>query len=548
MLTIENTPQNRPLDWKLQYFLIISTLFCIYAAMYIVVNSFVMGGTTYYSLFDDAMISMRYAKNLAHGHGLVWNAGGERVEGYTNLLWVLYMAILHLLPLSVSKVCLAVQISAVGILVGNLWFVGKIAATLSNDSRIAVLFSLVLTAFYLPLNTWSLLGMEVSVLTLILTASVWLVQCYLREGQPVLRKLYTLLAIGTLARLDMVVPFGVITLFLLLKDRENRHTHLRTAVPLFLVAVGSQTLFRLAYYGDILPNTYYLKMTGYPLLARLSRGLLVLIDFIGNFNALLVLFPILYVFQKRNDTGANLLLLLVACQMGYSIYVGGDAWEWLKFANRYISIAMPLLLILLSLMLAGLIEPKREEGTPQLSRRQKTCLTYSLLVASLLAVNGVTNADGLRQFFLISLPLSVPDNENMANDAAHLTQITRKEATVATVWAGAPAYYADRRMIDLLGKCDRTIAHQPAHLPFGLALYYEFFPGHTKWDYAYSIGKLQPDVVFQLWKDKEEALPILRRNYIKIQFERGEPMYLRKGSPNVLWADLATMKAYTSDF
>lgn len=45
-------------------------------------------GKRYFNLFDDAMISMHYAWNLSHGHGLVWNPG-ERVEGYTNLLLTL---------------------------------------------------------------------------------------------------------------------------------------------------------------------------------------------------------------------------------------------------------------------------------------------------------------------------------------------------------------------------------------------------------------------------------------------------------------------------
>src|SRR5438128_259469 len=39
---------------------------------------------------DDAFISMRYARNLSLGHGLVFNAG-ERVEGYTNFLWTLIL-------------------------------------------------------------------------------------------------------------------------------------------------------------------------------------------------------------------------------------------------------------------------------------------------------------------------------------------------------------------------------------------------------------------------------------------------------------------------
>ena len=42
---------------------------------------------------DDAYISMRYAANLLSGEGLVWNPG-ERVEGYTNFLHVMALALL----------------------------------------------------------------------------------------------------------------------------------------------------------------------------------------------------------------------------------------------------------------------------------------------------------------------------------------------------------------------------------------------------------------------------------------------------------------------
>ena len=49
-------------------------------------------------VMDDAFISFRYAKHLAAGQGLVWNPG-ERVEGYTNFLWTLLMALPHRLRL-----------------------------------------------------------------------------------------------------------------------------------------------------------------------------------------------------------------------------------------------------------------------------------------------------------------------------------------------------------------------------------------------------------------------------------------------------------------
>jgi hypothetical protein len=45
-----------------------------------------------FCLFDDAMVSMRYAENVVQGHGPVWNPG-ERVEGYTNPLMVALMTV-----------------------------------------------------------------------------------------------------------------------------------------------------------------------------------------------------------------------------------------------------------------------------------------------------------------------------------------------------------------------------------------------------------------------------------------------------------------------
>ena len=58
----------------------------------IAVAVMVLHGRAFPNVFvDDAFISLRYAERLAHGKGLTWT-GGEAVEGYSNLLWVLLMA------------------------------------------------------------------------------------------------------------------------------------------------------------------------------------------------------------------------------------------------------------------------------------------------------------------------------------------------------------------------------------------------------------------------------------------------------------------------
>ena len=67
-----------------------------FSSIFIARTAFAAAGRVWFTLFDDAMISMRYARNLAQGHGLLWNAGQAPVEGYTNFLWTLAMALVHL--------------------------------------------------------------------------------------------------------------------------------------------------------------------------------------------------------------------------------------------------------------------------------------------------------------------------------------------------------------------------------------------------------------------------------------------------------------------
>jgi arabinofuranosyltransferase len=152
------------------------------------------------------MISMRYAYNLAHGNGLVWNVG-ERVQGFTNPLWVFYMALFHRLPIPLAQMGLAFQITGAVFLAVTLFFVRRIVEQLTGD-MLAMLGAVALAAFYAPLNSYSLLGMEVSALALLLTASVWLV---LKNGTDRFTPfLYVMLAIGTLLRSDAAVPYVII--------------------------------------------------------------------------------------------------------------------------------------------------------------------------------------------------------------------------------------------------------------------------------------------------------------------------------------------------
>jgi hypothetical protein len=321
------------------------TLFvaAVYGGLFIYRTSFTVGTERYFVLFDDAMVAMRYARNLATGNGLVWNPGEAPVEGFTNPLWTLYMAACHLLPLPASKASLPIQLSGIFILAVNVLFVARIASLISCSS-LAWLASVLLTGFYYPLINWTLLGMEVGFLTLVTSISVYLAVSTLQDNRfrPLL---YWWLAIGLAVRMDFVIIGAAIAGCLFFFDGDHRRRHLIHGAIFLGGSLALQTGLRLWYYGDLFPNTYYLKMTGYPLLARVKEGALALLRFFGDSSPAILAAPVWLLISRRRPA-VQLLFTVFAVEAGYSVYVGGDAWEAWGGSNRYLTLVMPLLFVL----------------------------------------------------------------------------------------------------------------------------------------------------------------------------------------------------------
>ncbi len=506
-------------------------VFGAYAAVFIHRTSFVVGDERYFSLFDDAMISMQYARNLAAGHGLVWNAGGERVEGISNPLWTLVMAAVHLLPLGPAKTGLVVQILGAALLLLNLVFVGRLALLVSGGSAVARLAAVGLTAFFYPVNYWGLFGTEFGILVLIITASTWKTLQGLQRGEfsawP-----YLWLAAGVCVRLDLVVPFAGIVAYAAWFDRARRRRHLAVGGAALATVLIAQTALRLHYYGDWLPNTFYLNLTGYPIAWRMARGLAVFGDFVWQRKSILLVVPVLWLWFRR---GTHLLLplLLWLLEGAYSIYVGGDAWEREGGMNRYLTQVMPLLFVLLACgaaWTAAAVDARARRVRPAVLAGTVAAILVLLLLCDL---NGVRGRRGFRTWLLLDRPYQVEQNELNVRIGLALGELTTPAARVALLWGGTVPYFSDRYAIDLLGKCDRTLARQPARVPSGWDGFRRFLPGHTKWDYCYSIGELQPDLVIGSVQDTASFDYLLAR-YQSVRLGQANA-FLRHGSAAIRW-------------
>ncbi len=517
------------------WFALILVAYAFYAGAFIFKTSVVVPQSSYvpqtkryFVLFDDMMISMRYARHLAEGQGLVWNPHGPRVEGFTNPLWVGYMAIFHVLGVDEALTSLCLQVSGALFILLTLIAARRLADLLTGDPWVGV-GAAIFTGFYLPLNTWSLQGTEVSILVLLLTVTAWWTLRLLRARRFSAGP-YLLLGLTTWIRPDVAVPFGALMLFLALQDRPHRLRHLIIA-PLILAAfLGPQFLWRRWYFGEWLPNTYTLKMAGYPLIKRITHGYEIATRFLVHWGAL----P-LGVLIFRRDRAVRLLVWLFAAQMLYSIYVGGDAWEHYGGANRYLSVTIPLWFVLLWALLRAGYHALVASAQTLASPPKPTALRAGLLVSGiylLVTFNYTYGTGALKEWLLLEPSLYAGENRAKVEQALLLEALTTPDATIALAGVGIVPYFAERTYIDLLGKTDPVIAR----LPMDQTIIPEFKPGHMKWDYAYSIGTLKPDVVLELWVKPEDAGPYLDADYLTIWFPpKNANVWMRRDSPHILW-------------
>jgi len=522
----------------------IVVLYLAYAAVFIYKSVIYYNDTPYFGLFDDSLISMQYARNLARGYGLVWMPGDAPVEGFSNPLWVLYMSLFHLLPIPMNVISLPIQITGGVFMVLTLWYVRKITGFLTGEQPLPTLLAVFMTAFYYPITNWSLLGTEVSVLTFIVTVTIWKVITQLHE-ERFSPWLYVILGVASWIRLDMLLLAGATWLFLVLFDRRNRRQNLIWGAAILAGFTLVQEALRYGYYGDLFPNTYYLKVEGGNLKLTLQRGVYVFVKFVWNFNLLLFLLPFSVLFFRR-DKPIWFLFIALYLYIAYSIYVGGDAWEHRGGSNRFISIGMQSFMILFTLTVDYIRQAVQERmgRDPGLRPRLTLVLanggTIVFALLSLLNFNTLLDTISLKYIFMERPPVLIGTSKTVPL-AFFVKDITTENARVLVISAGGIPYFSERYCYDMLGKADKYIAHGPMHMPDGVSLM-DWRPGHNKWDYDYSIKQLKPDVITETWWQVPwQQLPDYLKGYTKIQVEELKLflpqgiLYVRTDSPNVRW-------------
>lgn len=501
-------------------------------------------GKRYFCLFDDAMISMTYARNLVEGYGLNWARHGEPVEGFTHPLWLVPMVAANLLPVDLRWRSLPMQLLSLAVLALLVVAVRRLVLSWFSGERARHWMPAgVMTAFCYSLAFWSLIGMETGLQALLAVVAVHLAIASVEGRRERHMELWAVCAAAYLLRMDMLLLVVAVEAWVLARGglrRDPRRWLL--GLGLFLAAVLGYELFRWVYFHDSLPNTYYLKMTGVPRMVRLLRGLLSLELFVRDHLLLLLAagigaVPLLRPPMENNrrlELPAGIFLLYCA----YSVWVGGDAWdmdvEVPVRANRYISFVLPLLFVLLNGVLNRVLDTwTTAEKTRELPGRWAA---GAAAVLGLLLVNGLWPGGtdtAWRLMMGTQRPAQVESHVTVLRQLRRMQRVVRPGATVATAWAGIPAYFSDYKLVDILGFNDRHVARAPSRLPGDEDHPRLFRPGHDRWDFDYLLGNVRPDAFFQVWGPRLEGLKV-GELMTAAGYRRRDGIWLKRASPWVL--------------
>jgi hypothetical protein len=500
----------------------IAVVACLFAAHVIYLNC----------VAEDAFIALRFASNLAHGHGLVWNPGTPPVEGYTDFLWVMLLA--GAIKIGLPPVGFA-QALSVAAGAGVIALTYRIGRTQFAWPPAAAMIPALLLAVCGPLATWSSSGMEQTLFTLLILAAADALARFWRDGETrsaLLAALAIILAALTRPEgiLIALLLFGTSATAALVLDRR-RLGAMALAILVFAVGYGSYFAWRYSRYGYLMPNTYYAKTGGG--IYQILRGGLLAYLFLMQFALPLIPAVLVAAWERGRPAWPRLdraalgefferhafaILAAIIC-VGYTannVLVGGDYMAM----HRFFVPVLPFMYLLIGIPIAAL-HARIATGA--------NAFGYALLIA-FISLGTFFPSTPLERSFFASPPQQHGDYRGVQIERWHVARLSaigrffdgyRRDPSesLATTAIGAIGFHANMQILDIHGLVDTHIAHMPPPPDMGRRR-----AGHERQDLPYTFSLNPTYVMFsrdltpapiELWRYVPADLrPEVERHYV----------------------------------
>lgn len=415
---------------------------------------------------DDANITQVYAENLAHGHGYVYQVGGERVEGSTSFAWTLLNALAFLVSPYPELLSAAL---AFGLCAVAVFFALQLAEVLAQRLQVSVPVTNWVTAVAIA-ATPSLFAWEIwTLMDLVLWTALLMLFLRLLVGEVCStdsRRARQLWLSVSAAGLVLTRPEGIALALwmlgcaaLLSRLREQpggaRYRPYLAAAAAAVATFALLTVGRKLYFGYPFPNTFYAKVSSSPW-RQLAGGLRYLAGYVSKTPYCVVYLGawagVLAVCASKSfgiSSAARAAVALVAATilavLGLYVGLGGDHFPLHRFYQP-LSLLLPLPLALA----CAYAWPRVPAGLRhQPASKLALSFTASLFVLGSIGQLASTSQD-LRLQFTTGL-----DGRELAEQLRKL----RPRPTVGVVAAGGFTREYAGKVFDLMGLNWVAMAH-----------------------------------------------------------------------------------------
>ena len=412
---------------------------------------------------DDAYITFRYVANYLNGDGLVFNIG-ERIEGFTNFGWTIYLLLWG--SLGFDYIAIAAYS---GLIFGglSLFLIFIIARDLFGpDDRWFSLLALFLVAINFSFAYWSPAGLETAAFTFLTLLSVRL---YLKRNWL----LAAVLALAVWVRPEGAL-LAIIFVFIeaLLEKRLPKFAITAGAIA-FVISIPF-LIFKVTYYGSILPNPFYAK-TSFDF-EQLTSGLEYAGRYFLDYGFVGIGFLITALNLKRLSYSVKVLWLFSFAYLLYIVLVGGDVLKVHRFFLPIFGITAMLVAVSVRLIL----EPFRAKSRYLLlvvAAIPLLWLTYRL------PLDFVTYYNDTEKTFVSKM--------DFISNAMKDSDSTNFSVAIATI--GKLGYeLVGHEVIDIIGLTDSTIARHSNTNIEGLKTTWK----ERKYNIPYILAKAPDYIVF----------------------------------------------------
>ena len=428
-------------------------------------------------VIDDAYISFRYTWNLVHGNGYVFNPG-QRVEGATNFLWAVLLAVPMAMKLPVAPVAswlgLAMTIGAVVLgwrlvwrLTGDAW-----------SAWLAMLPVAWLPAYVLAGSN----GLAGGMYSLLMVATIWAV---IFAKRPWIAGMLGGLTFMTRPESMFIWVVSVTLVVLGLREASGRFSRrawrdvLVMSVP-WLVLAAALTAFRWFYFGELLPNSVLAKRPpsyDWPVFKKIVySGLAYVWEFV--YIAALPTLGLLAapLIARRRIVGWFLLgIFAAACTV--TIRNGGDWMPYHRLLIPYAVILGMALGLAIAAVFARIARPAAQ------GQRPRVWLARGILLAVVLAATVLATIGTRYRWQAPSFALGQEGHGYHVTANAIRDSLDGSELICPEALGEAACILIDNRMHDSLGLIDKHIARNGRYwLHFGRS------------DFRYTVKAVRPDI------------------------------------------------------